>query len=72
MERDLFEWSAWDLVNDTMLQFYGCTLKVSIGEFKVGDLVPVILVDFENGILQVLDREKTLSSEHKVRMVLAN
>jgi hypothetical protein len=46
-------------VGDALLQFYDCTLKVPIGSFKVGDLVPMITVDFEHGILQVFDKGRT-------------
>ncbi len=67
METALFDWSVWDCVEDTLLQFYGCTLKVPIGSRKVGDLVSIIVVDFEHGILQVFDKERDLLSEHKVR-----
>lgn len=80
MEHDLFDWCGWDLVSDTILQFFGCTLKKPIGVFKVGDLVPCIVVDFETGILQVLDAGRgkkgtgidfaSLLSEHQVKMVL--
>jgi len=82
MEKNLFDWSAWDLLGDTLLQFYGCKLKVPIGEFKVGDTVPIILVDFEHGTIQLLEKGRaegrcgtggsSLISEHKVRMVLTN
>jgi hypothetical protein len=74
MESDLFEWSAWDVVSDTILQFYGCVLKVPIGRFKTGDTVPVIVVDFETGVLQLYDSQRAghLLAEHKVRMVLAD
>jgi len=79
MESDLFEWSAWDVVSDTILQFYGCVLKVPIGRFKIGDTIPIIVVDFETGVLQLYDsqhagrfEEKSLISEHKVRMVLVD
>lgn len=70
METALFEWCAWDLMCDTILKFYGCTLKVSIGSFKAGDLVPRIYVDFEHGVLKICDKDEKLLSEHKVRMVL--
>jgi len=83
VERDLFDWSGWDLVTDTILQFYGCVLKVPIGAFGVGDMVPIIVVDFENGILQLIGKGRAnaaglsngageLLSEHKVRLVLAD
>jgi hypothetical protein len=75
METDLFTWSSWDLVTDTCLQFYGCMLKVPIGRFNIGETVPIIIVDFEHGFIQLLDKGKAsapgaLFSEHKVRMVL--
>lgn len=78
MEENLFEWSAWDYIDDAILQFYGCVLKEPIGKFKPGDTVPIIVVDFENGVLQLLEKgravldEQELISEHKVRMVIAD
>lgn len=76
MERDLFDWSGWDLLDDALLQFYGCVLKVPIREFKVGDTVPSIIVNFESGTLSLYDAGRVgkseLISDHKVRMVLVN
>lgn len=78
VENDLFEWSGWDLISDTILQFYGCKLKVSIGRFTVGETVPIIVVNFETGVLQLHGKARagfskdTLLSEHKVRLVLAD
>ena len=74
MERNLFDWSAWDLVTNTLLQFYGCVLKVPVGSFEAGDKVPVIIIDFKAGILQLYEKGQcgsgALISEHTVRMVL--
>jgi len=74
MEENLFDWSGWDFLNETLLQFFGCVLKVPIGRFGVGDTVPMILLNFEAGDLELRGAgragEGELISAHKVRMVL--
>lgn len=74
MERTLFDWCGWDELDSGTLQFTGCTLKVPIGRFNIGELVPVIVISFEAGVLQLLEKSRrgsgALISEHKVRMVI--
>jgi len=48
-----------------ILRFYGCTLNVPVGNFKVGDIIPIIAINFVvKGTLQVFDKEEMLLSEH--------
>jgi len=78
MESDLFEWAGWNLVTDTILQFYGCILKVPIYPFNSGEMVPIIRLNFETGALQLYDKghvscsDVSLISEHKVRLTLVS
>ncbi len=51
--------------NRDTLCFYNCTLSVSIGNFKVGSVVPTIVIHFvQKGTLQVRNKEGLLLSEH--------
>lgn len=70
MERVLFDWCGWDGLDPGVLQFTGCTLKVPIGRFNIGEFVPVIVVDFEHGNIQLIAKDGTLISEHTIRLAL--
>ena len=71
MERELFDWCAWDEVGGPgFLEFHGCALRVPIGNAEAGDLIPVILIDFDHGSLQLCGKERQLISEHKVCLAL--
>jgi hypothetical protein len=70
MERTLFDWCGWDQQDVGVLQFTGCTLKVPIGQFKAGALVPVIVVNFETGNLQLVTKNGDLISQHNIRLAL--
>lgn len=72
MERTLFDWCGWDELDPGVLQFTGCTLKVPIGTFAAGELVPVIVVSFEDGILQLDNKDGSLISQHNIRLTLDN
>ena len=68
MEQTLFDWCGWDQLDDGVLQFTGCTLKVPIGTFKAGELVPVIVVSFDSGILQLICKDGKLISQHNIHL----
>jgi hypothetical protein len=72
MERTLFDWCHWDQLDAGVLQFIGCTLKVPIGTFAAGELVPVIVVSFEAGDMQLIAKDGSLISEHNIRLTLDN
>ena len=72
MERTLFDWCGWDELDPGMLQFTGWTLKVPIGTFKVGELVPIIIVCFDAGTIQLVGKGGDLLSEHNIRLVLTD
>ncbi len=57
MEKTLFNWEDWDLLDTMAFIFYECTLKVPIGSFPVGYYAGSILVDYEKGILVIFDNE---------------
>ena len=60
----LFEFESYRNPTVDVLQFYNCTLSIPIGNFKVGDIIPTIVIHFvRNGTLQVFDKE-VLLSEH--------
>jgi hypothetical protein len=75
----LFDWVSRDEVCNDVLTFHNCTLKVPIGPFKTGEVVEVILVDFEHGHIQLLDdptctgiRGHTLMHEQKICLALVD
>jgi len=72
MERTLFDWCGWDQLDIGVLQFTDCTLKVPVGRFNIGELVPVIVVSFEDGLIQLINSDGTPISEHNIRLVINN
>lgn len=72
MERALFDWCGWDELDPGVMQFTGCTLEIPIGQFKAGELVPVIVIKSETGIIQLIAKDGTLISEHNIRLVLVD
>ena len=53
METQLFTWKSWDSYDEGAYTFYRCTLKVDIGEFKVGQELEDIILDFQRGFIQI-------------------
>ncbi len=72
MERALFDWCNWDQLDIGILQFIGCTLKVPIGKFATGELVPVIVVNMERGNIQLIAKDGVVISEHSICFTLDN
>jgi hypothetical protein len=75
----LFKWDGWNAPSDEVWTFHDCTLKVPIGPFKAGDVVPAILIDFEHGYIQLIRdpaytevRGNDLIHEQKIRLALVD
>ncbi len=51
MEKQLFSWEEYDVVDTCMFQFCDCVLKVGIGDYAAGTKVSVIFMDYENGVM---------------------
>ncbi len=71
METDLFSWEEWDEVDGTMNQYYNCTLEINIGDFLAGKTIPVIVLDYASGTLELVDKDNKLISKHNLKLVLA-
>lgn len=48
LEQQLFNWTECDVIDHTVIQFYDCTLKQAMGEYKIGDVLPTIVFSLEN------------------------
>lgn len=55
MEKQLFDWENWDTVDTMVFQFYNCVLKKDIGSHKVNDPIDYIVVNYEDGYLEIKD-----------------
>lgn len=53
MVKKLFTWNDWDVVEDDVDQYYGCTLRVPIGDHAIGDVIPIIAINHEVGVLSI-------------------
>ncbi len=55
METDLFSWEHYDDMDDMAYMYYGCVLKVRIGDFEPGHKMPSIYVVFGKKSLWLYD-----------------
>ena len=62
MEKQIFEYEGYDLVDDMCSIFYDCKLKIDFSSYKVGDEFSTISVDFEKGIMELYEDNEILSS----------
>lgn len=70
MEKELFDWETWDDCGMT-LAFGNCTLKQAIGTHKVGEVMPCINWDQENGLLElVIDPDNDVIEIYKVKLTI--
>jgi len=54
MIKSLFDSELWDVSSGyNVLYYFDCTLKVPIGDYKIGAKIPCISVDQEKGILEI-------------------
>lgn len=49
MEKELFKWKDWDLMDTLVISFYDCTLIKQIGKFPPGSWFSVITMDYSEG-----------------------
>jgi hypothetical protein len=54
MEKQFFNWASWDQTDTIAFGFYDCTLKVDIGEHKVGEVIPYVEMDYSKGVMTFL------------------
>lgn len=57
MEKQLFEYDSWDIVDTMVFQFYNITTKVKIGKHPPGSQFDLAVIDYENGFVE-LNEEK--------------
>lgn len=53
----LFRYKSWDGLDDLVNGYYNCTLKESIGDAPAGSKWEQIVVDLENGHLELINGE---------------
>lgn len=70
MEKELFDWEDVDWVTDSALQFTNCRLKVGLGNFKIDMVVPMIVLDFENGEMTLHETDGAEISKHKLGLTI--
>lgn len=51
MERELFTWKDWDVVEEGISVFEDCILLVAIGEHPVGEKIDMIVINSEKGVI---------------------
>lgn len=59
LENQLFSWTGWDPMDAASYNFYECTLKHDIGNFKAGDKISSIFFSVESSIMEFYNEEGT-------------
>jgi hypothetical protein len=54
MEKQLFDWFEWDVIDDGVFQFYNCTVK-NIPDYKPGTKISTIVMNYQNGTMTFMD-----------------
>lgn len=57
MEKQLFTWQSWDIVDVGHFNFYEIVTKVQIGEIPVNSIFEFATVDYTKGILEFFDED---------------
>ena len=57
MEKTLFTWENWDIMDTMAFWFYNVVLTIDIGDFKAGTKFTGAGVDYEDGTLTLQDGE---------------
>lgn len=57
MEKELFDWSAYDELDTLVMGFYDCTLKQELGGFPPGHKFSMIELNFRDGALSLFENE---------------
>ena len=68
MEKNIFDWTAWDQYDVMAFSFYDATLKIPVGEFPAGTMFACANVNYENGIMEFCEEDGTC---HQFRMNLS-
>lgn len=57
MIEEYFDFEDLEDIDFMIFGFYGCTLLRDIGEFKKGSYLSMITLDFDSGIIRLIDKE---------------
>lgn len=57
MERQLFDWESWDVLDTADFYFHTVTLKQPIGSYPIGTKFAGASVSYERGTLEFYDGE---------------
>ena len=63
MERKLFDWEDYDILDTLVIHFYNCKLKKDIVEFKAGSEIDYITLDYDKGLITLQDGDEICTYE---------
>lgn len=66
MEKQLFEYEDWDVVDTMLFSFYNVILVQQIGDFPIGSKFESACINYETGELTLYEKE----IEHKFTLSL--
>lgn len=63
MERKLFDWEDYDILDTLVIHFYNCKLKKDIVVFKAGSEIDCITLDYDKGLITLQDGDEICTYE---------
>jgi hypothetical protein len=71
MEKEYFDWTEWDFIEENVFQFQNCVVKKPFGPYKIGDAVFIIVLDYSKGVIETYTSDETsLSYRGKLFLVI--
>jgi hypothetical protein len=68
VERELFNWENWDLLDTGVFQFMDITLVKDIGRLKKGERYAQAVLSFQEGTLEIYDGKNWLIDRFKLSL----
>lgn len=57
MERELFDWNGWDIVDTMSFSFYNVKFHNDFGPFKAGIIYGSLIIDYGNAFIEAYDKD---------------
>ena len=73
MEKQLFDWDGWDVIDTMCFAFYDVVLRQSLGDYEIGRTFGLANLDLSKGILELYtntgDREPAATFKLELKVV---
>jgi hypothetical protein len=69
-DQIIVNWDNWDQLDTIALQFYNGTLVIDVGDVKAGTKIECCVIDFEKGIVEIVDNQGDNLSKMSIKLSL--